>query len=187
MGYRVEEGVYSAEEVGAPHERKRLFILALANNINWRLPESKGWIKSIQVARDGKELGNSDPSEWGANLTAGIQRNGNYSGWEEEAGGFESSGKESLADFVGQRLEIGQQQSTWQEQQAIERGSNWPARPGEQQYNREEPRTVESGVGCTIDGYNFREDLLRALGNSVVEQTAELAFIDLLQKHLKWL
>lgn len=36
----------------------------------------------------------------------------------------------------------------------------------------------------TIDGYNFREDLLRALGNSVVEQTAELAFKTLFQKHL---
>jgi hypothetical protein len=39
-------------------------------------------------------------------------------------------------------------------------------------------------VGCTIDGYNYREDLLRAYGNSVVEQTAEIAFIDLLQKHI---
>lgn len=33
-------------------------------------------------------------------------------------------------------------------------------------------------------GYNFREDLLRAYGNSVVEQTAEIAFLDLLSKHM---
>jgi site-specific DNA-cytosine methylase len=59
----------------------------------------------------------------------------------------------------------------------------WPARPGEDQYDWEEPRIIEPGMGCTVNGYNFREDFLRALGNSVVEQTAELAFIDLLKKH----
>lgn len=42
---------------------------------------------------------------------------------------------------------------------------------------------IEPGMGCTVDGYNFREDLLRAYGNSVVEQTAELAFRTLLDKH----
>jgi DNA (cytosine-5)-methyltransferase 1 len=41
----------------------------------------------------------------------------------------------------------------------------------------------ESGLGCTVNGYNFREDFLRALGNSVVEQTAEIAFKDLTRKH----
>lgn len=40
----------------------------------------------------------------------------------------------------------------------------------------------ESSMGYAIDGYNYREDLLRAVGNSVVEQTAELAFITLLAK-----
>jgi len=30
MGYRVEAGIFSAAEVGAPHERQRLFILAVA-------------------------------------------------------------------------------------------------------------------------------------------------------------
>lgn len=59
----------------------------------------------------------------------------------------------------------------------------WPARPGQAQFDWEQPRTTKPGLGCTINGYNFREDLLRAYGNSVVEQTAEIAFIDLLYKH----
>ena len=62
--------------------------------------------------------------------------------------------------------------------------SQWPARPGGGQYDWEQPRTVKPGVGSTIDGYSFREDLLRALGNSVVEQSAELAFNTLLKTHL---
>jgi DNA (cytosine-5)-methyltransferase 1 len=120
MGYRVEAGVYTAEEVGAPHQRTRLFILALANT-----------------------------------LCKGLER--------------------------------GCKQSAWKEQSPIRRSGIplWPAEPGESQHGHEEPRLIKPGVGSTIDGYNFREDLLRALGNSVVEQTAEIAFIDLLRKHLK--
>lgn len=41
---------------------------------------------------------------------------------------------------------------------------------------------VESSMGFTVNGYNYREDLLRMAGNAVVEQTAELAFIELLNK-----
>jgi DNA (cytosine-5)-methyltransferase 1 len=185
MGYNVEAGIYTAEETGAPHERKRLFILAITNRFDWGLSESKEWFKSIQASRRSEELVNSNLSEGRANLTAGYQRNGNNTRWQEKAGGFESSSKESLANIFSEGLEVRQQQSTREKQQTTERGRSWPARPGEQQHEWEEPRTIESGVGCTIDGYNFREDILRALGNSVVEQTAELAFIDLLNKHLK--
>jgi hypothetical protein len=39
--------------------------------------------------------------------------------------------------------------------------------------------------GCTANGYNFRIDILRALGNGVVPQTAELAFKILLNKFFK--
>lgn len=63
-------------------------------------------------------------------------------------------------------------------------GNRWPAAPGQKQYEWEEPR-LKSSLGFTINGYNFREDLLRMAGNGVVEQTAELAFLHLLDKHLK--
>jgi DNA (cytosine-5)-methyltransferase 1 len=61
----------------------------------------------------------------------------------------------------------------------------WPAGPGQSQYDWEPPRTIEPRMGCYVDGYNFREDLLRALGNGVVEETAELAFRTLLDKHFE--
>jgi hypothetical protein len=59
----------------------------------------------------------------------------------------------------------------------------WPAGQGKFQYDWEEPRAVKSSVGSTVNGYNFRNDLLRMYGNGVVEQTAEIAFLDLLKKH----
>jgi DNA (cytosine-5)-methyltransferase 1 len=61
------------------------------------------------------------------------------------------------------------------------------SRPGQPQQAWEHPRVisrkVESTVGLSAHGYHFREDILRALGNSVYEDTAELAFRDLLRKH----
>lgn len=61
----------------------------------------------------------------------------------------------------------------------------WPSGPGQPQHAWEAPRAVKSGVGCTVDGYNFRRDLLRMLGNGVVPPTATHAFLTLLEKQCK--
>lgn len=66
------------------------------------------------------------------------------------------------------------------------KASVFPMPYGLSQWEWEKPRVNfrdEPGMGTTINGYNFREDLLRMAGNGVVEQTAELAFITLLEKH----
>ena len=63
--------------------------------------------------------------------------------------------------------------------------TRWPARPGEEQYEWEEPRVTEAQaeLGGTIDGSARgvdatanRVDRLRLLGNGVVSQCAELAW-----------
>ena len=51
------------------------------------------------------------------------------------------------------------------------------------QYTWEAPR-VKSRLDLTAHGYDFTNDVLRMAGNGVVEQVAELAFIDLLAQHL---
>jgi len=40
MGYRAEAGVFSASEVGAPHQRKRVFILGISNS---EIERCRGW------------------------------------------------------------------------------------------------------------------------------------------------
>jgi DNA (cytosine-5)-methyltransferase 1 len=151
MGYAVEAGLYTAEEVGAPHKRERIFIFALDHACRERLKqEYKISARGNGIEFTSKELVNSPGvSEREQTNKANAQSTAREA-WQES----------------GQRCEF-------------------PSRPGVQQHEWEEPRTIEPGMGSTIDGYNFREDLLRALGNSVVEQTAELAFIDLMGKHLK--
>jgi DNA (cytosine-5)-methyltransferase 1 len=58
----------------------------------------------------------------------------------------------------------------------------WPLGPGLYQQPWEATRTIESGLGSTVNGYNFREDLLRMYGNGVVEQTVALAWVTLWQQ-----
>jgi DNA (cytosine-5)-methyltransferase 1 len=161
LGYAVKEGIFSAEEVGATHQRKRLFVLAIK-----------------------KELANAHRLRYGT-------RTGDITCASEE---IERTTRESyrqwlrydawyvgkiMADTNGKRTQI----STSGEQSA-EQFTKWPAPQGSYQHEWEQPRTIEPRMGCSIDGYNFREDLIRAFGNSVVEQTAELAFRTLMLKHL---
>lgn len=112
----------------------------------------------------------------------------------QSAGGrtWDESGQSGeLADTPGLGMEgvrpEGQQESDREVRERLSgrdggRITRWPAGPGEEQYEWEAPRTIESSMGCTAHGYNFREDFLRGLGNAVVEECAEVAFVDLLTK-----
>jgi DNA (cytosine-5)-methyltransferase 1 len=173
LGYRVEAGVYSAEEVGSSQERERLFILALANSCGaqWR-----SWIAEIlanarqSIIQWGKE-GSDSFAPCGENVGYSISQLNGGDGRQLPATERVVQQSEEKGQFIIQGRGFGY--------------SSFPMGQGYEQYEWEHPREVEPGLGCTVDGYNFREDLLRALGNSVVEQTAELAFIDLIGKHLK--
>ena len=183
MGYSVEAGLYSAEEVGAPHRRNRLFILAIKHNWleNARNAGVQRWSdeaidgeRQIQAARSGK-LGHATSEgqqECGSGNLGKLQEKEEYGlhNIPEQS----SAGKEIMAyaRYAGlQRCEWGR---SFRDEREAAYGSiakrsenDWPARPGEEQYGWEEPR-VKSRLGSTINGYNFREDLLRAYGNSVV-------------------
>jgi site-specific DNA-cytosine methylase len=124
MGYAVEAGIYTAKEIGATHDRGRLFILAVMAN----------------TCREGLQ---------------GMQSRFLYRKGEAISRSTTKCSSESF-----------------------------PYGQGKKQRQWEEPREIEPGMGISINGYQFESDLLRAIGNSVVEQTAELAFKNLLQKHL---
>ena len=150
-GYKCTWGVFSASEVGASHQRKRVFILGYTSDKRCeqdtalRSKQQTGWINEVGRKSRGEELAD----------TASLR------GMQDHRVG--KAGLPYQAD-------------------AVQRG--WPARPGEEQYEWEEPRTIEPGLGGTVDGFASRVDRLRLLGNGVVPQTAERAVRVLLQKLL---
>lgn len=203
LGYRVEAGIFTAEEVGAPHQRERLFILAIDNQLEhteswWRrrvrnqIEAGKGYgiVRTSAILQrnvmantvsvgSGRWRNGSDYQERKICKNESNHRNGFWCKTSKC-----SQNVSNTNNPRSQRLWECDRSERWENQDGhFGSGNRWPSRPYEPQFEWEEPRTVKSGMGCTINGYNFREDLLRAFGNAVVEQTAELAFIELLKKH----
>jgi DNA (cytosine-5)-methyltransferase 1 len=361
MGYAVEVGVYTAEEVGAPHERQRVFILAVEKSVRlrmrrrnsddlirrykiqtpgsgsmaytadnpWGLSNPIGWEPETKTSRGGKDVVNAGGLGSEQEYTISAGRNGavvagegnvantavqgleepcrpasgqpteageelaNSAGLGESEGGGEHEtdltyqdgeargnkladadnlGAEGIAGTFSGASEETESQAREENRERYGAGSGnsgenvaiaqdirqqgfqrpiggsdaeadaaqtgswpygntksfgvYPARPGEQQFPWEEPRTIsarialpnsirqmgkrlwqtykkalgkgerkeiigkkyatiESGVGGSAHGYVFREDFLRALGNSVLEDVTVFSFIDLNLKHIE--
>jgi site-specific DNA-cytosine methylase len=237
LGYTVEEGIYSAEEVGAPHRRRRLFILAVENSFSQRnrrrddeavrgeepevQAQGPGDLGNTSHIGKGKRKGRGEPSRKVGGSSGIMADSGEVSrGLPEPEGRFtdnEATGcgedvahsnspgfttKRDKAQLPAQDVDVRSEEAlvnpnnprrrkhgiyvpTESQQPPFERtsGARWPARPGEPQFEWEHPRTLEPSMGCVIDGYSFREDLLSAIGNGVVAETATLATIDLIRKH----
>ena len=141
-GYRVETGIFSAEEVGAPHQRKRVFILG---NSTSKRPHR------------GSE---------------------NCEGEQSEVLGERLESDAELANPTSRQPRQSQARNGGQDTSGGSEDTQWPARPGEEQYEWEEPRVTEviGKLGRESHGTQHRVDRLRLLGNGVVPQTAELAW-----------
>lgn len=199
MGYKVEAGLFTAEEVGAPHKRERLFILAYnetsgcsQSNISIRQPQRQNQAKNDSVRI----------SQMADTCISGLQK----------------PARRKFRSIPSQT-----EQSKRSESCGVYAETKWPSRPGQPQYEWEEPRVVDdstikydrkqyrnqqseneaiesrrqtnrrntelattgkgqtqSRLGRAVNGHSSRVDRLRLLGNGVVPQQAELAFRTLL-------
>lgn len=192
LGYRVEAGLFTATEVGAPHKRERLFILAYSDSIGNRTGFSKGSKANGEISKRNKDAEFEQSSE-----NVGHTKHQGLEGKtiaEESEITAEGCGK--LADTSCQGLQGHTEykidnQKRWQGQDGYssqkDTSSRWPSRPGQSQYEWEHPRTatkeeVKSALGLSVDGYDYRTDFLHSLGNGVVPQTAARAWIELWKK-----
>ncbi len=196
MGYASEAGLYSAGETSQSHSRKRVFILAVAypylQRIRTVFPglrkesspfEGKTWEQNWQWLRNefsccSTEMGytngirceSRDRTEQ-PRITAGqpSDKMGNPKSqrkWVCDQQSKATNQTRKPSDLLGYRY----QRPSWTE---------FPLGQGTCQWDWEEPRQVKSKMEFTIDGYDFRPDLVRAVGNSVAEHAAELAWTDL--------
>ena len=101
MGFRVEAGLFSAAEVGAPQQRKRLFILGHS--------ESDDELRNAVASMHGKRI---------------------------EAG--RSSG--DLADASRELFDGSREPRATRRREFADH--RWPARPGQEQFDWEEPRII---------------------------------------------
>ena len=198
LGYRATAGIFSAEEVGAPHQRKRVYILGMANSNNdGHRENSRGNGKAEGLPgehrtevcgglpnRTGEELVNSNSD--GHSKHSETQKEESI--WGTEATTMPRS--EELANSNSKGLEGVRQCNHSQGRKASHRqlrGGDqvWPSRPSEPQHEWEEPRVTgqaEPKLGPTSNGSSSRVDRLRLLGNGVVPQTAAKAFTTLSQR-----
>jgi DNA (cytosine-5)-methyltransferase 1 len=180
MGYKVEAGLFTAAEVGASHKRQRLFILADSQRAESRLRIRQE--PQAGIGRDRLAVGGEGMADAGS--TEHQRRQSQRSDNEQE---FQAP--------TGSR-------------------DKWPSRPGQPQYEWEEPRVIVADarkrrrlqpqeeesreipdrrignrcegqaqpiVGRAFNGPSARVDRLRLLGNGVVPQQAQIAFMSLLR------
>lgn len=169
LGYEATAGVFSASEVGAPHQRKRVFILAHSSSQGLQGElfsdsfNSQGWEES-----DGCTASSS-------RIRPDVLANPNSS----------------------RRVEDRQSAQLWAERLVKSSTDCWPSRPRETQQEWEEPRVsrednynnnpkanreAKPSLGRTANGSSSRVDRLRLLGNGVVPATAAKAFVTLINK-----
>ena len=155
LGYKTKWGIFSASECGAPHQRKRVFILAdsssesgrgrtihlRSDNERWQASDVRG--KSLQQ-RDGDTL--PDHAKQSSETLA-------YSK-SKRIQGRGATQQQEPQSHAGKK--ISQRHST------ASGADNWIAEPN---------------VGRVANGSAFSVDRLRLLGNGVVPQQAAKAWI----------
>ena len=171
MGYRSTAGIFSASEIGAPHQRKRVFILGIRNELKQSgIDFINGLIKSNECnkstawpASKGQEQYKFEPPRF------------------SKLGDSDSGGKKPY----GIKRRILQKKTETREANRFE-WTNHLARP---------QRQTESQVGRNVNGRPYRLDYaelyksnfnrideLRLLGNGVIPAVADRAFKLLWQK-----
>jgi DNA (cytosine-5)-methyltransferase 1 len=191
MGYTATAGVFSAEELSAPHRRKRVFICGISNT---RCDDAttRGECEALQ------EGGNERDAEGRSRCDAGsglLQETGCCSKGEvanTDSLGCGGRGSEGCTD--GERVVLQGECGRGEVGRETEGYCEFPSRPNEPQHDWEYPRTIGDEetiptMGGTTHGSangdmvrSCRVDALRLLGNGVVPVVAAKAFVVLMAR-----
>lgn len=185
LGYRTTAGVYSSEEVGAPHLRKRVFILGVAD-ANSGEHSTERW-KGAAFERPSQAMGDTTHADW-------RDRAEDEQGEAECRRDRHTDAGDELVDGIGPRPQWQSDADAPQRREAAHGRSVGSCRPifppGRDDYRRWaelahaglDPTlmpSIESGVSVVADGMASSSDLLRLGGNGVNPLCAAWAFLNL--------
>lgn len=157
MGYRATAGIFSAREVGAPHQRKRVFILGYAKSSEPSQQRKKGF----EARESSGELADSDSRGGGED-------------WKSTQLRAEGVIESSFNRWVSKP---GEAQQEWEEPRVIADLYTQVKGQAKSRLGR-----ATDGSFSRVDATANRVDRLRLLGNGVVPATAAKAFVTLLKR-----
>ena len=188
LGYELTAGIFSAAEVGAPHQRKRVFILAhrCGERSAAGLPESKqrqAWFTEI-ADNGGDRKWPARPGEpqheWEEPRVVGDTNSGRQpqpEGSKQALRGRDSDPSAELADTGSNRDGCSRAKAK------AEPNKDEPQDGVFEPHGKHENRQAEplmggavNGSASGVDATANRVDRLRLLGNGVVPATCEVAF-----------
>lgn len=159
LGYELTAGIFSAAECGAPHRRKRVFILAHSRREHREVSPGRE-LSAEQVAGGNGETRRAWPARPGE-----AQQE-----WEEPRVVADTNGNEPPSQRGDDGQVSGVQEEQGQEQCAVVSGGK-----GQRQIKSKLGRATP-GPTSGVDPTANRVDRLRLLGNGVVPDTCEVAF-----------
>lgn len=106
LGYDCRWGVLGADDVGAPHERKRLWLVAYADSVRQLQPQGTKQDKWGWVGNGSQEVSNADlPYDQGGRLPGGINLNSHRSWWGSDPAENPKSGLGRMAHGIPCRVD----------------------------------------------------------------------------------
>ena len=178
LGFNAEWGLFTSRADGAPHIRRRWFLLGATDAGRELLREQQGrssgedWPRAPQSGVDGTAQRVADAN--GRGQQEQPQRDGRTVGGPEGQAQQRDNAvrlRDDVADPVGTGPQVGQGQrgNSCEELPAPLRDGWWSAEPS---------------MGRVADGAPYRVDRLRALGNGVVPRTVRRAYLTLRERIL---
>ena len=195
-GYDAEWLCLRASDVGAPHRRERVFIVAHAAGERLERPEwepeqhpERSSEELADAERGGREAGHG--TQGGESVVADGSESLEYAALEGLEGAGQGLSAERRGDVADAASVDGGRGSTHAGRGSEGRtAARWPSPPGHEQHGWEPPRVLrfERGVGSDSDGSSRRlarwnRAALKALGNCVVPQVAEVIGRMIVQAH----
>lgn len=169
-GWLAEWDLFSAREIGAPHKRERVFLLAYSGS-----DRREGGLGITGKQNEAKKPNDSTDRPGPLANPRGCESKGlsNKKGEKISEAGDSCT---TMADTERNGRGKSPENICWRKSVSTNGCEIWPAGPGAFQYDWEEPRTIKSPVGRAINGPASRVDELRLCGGGVIPLVAAIAW-----------